>query len=161
MPRSWNRLEQDRRNKRLKNANPSHLQHLRLSPQILLHLPSGCGRVWKGRCMTKQHDCVWCCKPESGKHPESKLSLISYAHAWAIFKNHTVALEDQNMRDRINCLIDYAADQPYTIEIRYHSKCWLKYVRKYQKMSADDKLPLMQNVSLREARTVFFENSDL
>ena len=54
--------------------------------------------------------CVWCCKPESTKHPETKLVLISYDHAWAAFQSHTVALEDQVMRDRINCLIDYAAD---------------------------------------------------
>ena len=73
--------------------------------------------------------CVWCCKAESAKHPETKLLLISYDHAWAAFKSHvhTVALEDQKMRDRINCLIDSAGDQPYALEIRYHHKCWLKY----------------------------------
>ena len=41
--------------------------------------------------------CVWCCKGESPKHPETKLSLISYDYAWAAFKSHTVALEDQTM----------------------------------------------------------------
>uniref|UniRef100_UPI00358FA70A uncharacterized protein n=1 Tax=Myxine glutinosa TaxID=7769 RepID=UPI00358FA70A len=102
--------------------------------------------------------CVWCCKPESAKHPESKLSLISYDNAWATFKSHTVVLEDQSMRDRINCVIDYAADDPYAIEIRYHNKCWLKYVRSYQKMSEDDKLPRMHNVNLREAQTIFFDH---
>jgi len=43
--------------------------------------------------------------------------LILYDHAWAAFKSHTVALEDQKMRDRINCLFDSAADQPYVLEI--------------------------------------------
>ena len=61
--------------------------------------------------------CVWCCKLESAKHPDTKLIPISYDNAWAAFKSHTVALEDQVMRDRINCLINYAADQPYAIEI--------------------------------------------
>ena len=28
-----------------------------------------------------KNKCVWCCKPESAKHPESKLLLISYDHA--------------------------------------------------------------------------------
>ena len=69
--------------------------------------------------------CVWCCKTETAKHPESKLKLISYDHAWASFKSHTVALNDQVMRDRINCLIESAGDQPYALEIRYHHKCWL------------------------------------
>ena len=35
-----------------------------------------------------KNKCVWCCKPESAKHPESKLLLISYDHAWAAFKRH-------------------------------------------------------------------------
>ncbi|KAI4830245.1 hypothetical protein KUCAC02_001891 [Chaenocephalus aceratus] len=105
-----------------------------------------------------KNKCVWCCKTESAKHPESKLVLISYDHAWAAFKSHTVALEDELMRDRINCLINYAADQPYALEIRYHHKCWFKYVRNYQRMSEDDKLPHMHNVTLREAQTIFFDN---
>jgi hypothetical protein len=102
--------------------------------------------------------CIWCCKPESAKHPETKLSLISYDYAWAAFKSHTVVLEDQSMRDRINCVIDFAADDPYALEIRYHNKCWLKYVRSYQKMSDDDKLPHMHNVNLREAKSFFFDH---
>lgn len=102
--------------------------------------------------------CDWCCKTESAKHPESKLSLISYDNAWAAFKSHTVALEDQRMRDRINCLIESATDQPCALEIRYPTKCWLKYVRSYQKMSEDDRLSRMHNVTLQEAQTIFFDH---
>ena len=78
--------------------------------------------------------------------------------SWSSFKRHTVALDDQVMCDRINCLIESAGDQPYALEIRYHHKCWLKHVRTYQKMRDDDKLPLMNNVSLREAQTIFFDH---
>ena len=46
----------------------------------------------------------------------------------ATFKSYTGALEDQRICDRINSLIDSAADQPCALEIRYHHKCWLKYV---------------------------------
>ena len=106
-----------------------------------------------------KNKCVWCCKSESAKHPESKLLLISYDHAWAAFKSHTVALEDLTMCDRINCLIDSAADQPYALESRYHHKCWLKYVRKFQKMSEDDKLPQMQNITYREVQTMFIDHT--
>lgn len=102
--------------------------------------------------------CVWCCAPESKKHPESKLHLISYDQSWTAFKSHTVALEYQVMHDRINCVIDSAADQPYALEMRYHLKCWLKHVRRYQKMSEDDKLPLMHNVTLSQAQTMFFDH---
>ena len=69
-----------------------------------------------------------------------------------------MALEDQVMRDRINWLIDSAADKPYALEMRYHLKCWLKNVRKYQKMSEDDKVPHVHNVNLREAQSIFFDH---
>lgn len=44
------------------------------------------------------------------------------------------------------------------MHFRYHLKCWLKYVRNNQKMSEDDKLPYMHNVTLREAQTIFFDH---
>ena len=59
----------------------------------------------------------------------------------------------------MNCLIDSAVDQPYALEIRYHHKCWLKYVRKFQKMSEDDKLPQMQSITYREVQTMFFDHT--
>jgi len=48
-------------------------------------------------------------------------------------------------------LIDCAADNPYALEIRYHHKCWLKYVHNYQRMSED-------NVTLCEAQSIFFDH---
>ena len=101
---------------------------------------------------------VWCCKTKIRKHPESKLSLMSYDYAWAAFKSHTVVLKNQSMQDRINCLIEHVANDPCAIEIRYHKKCWLKYVRNYQKMTEDDKISCMQNVNLREAQTMFIDH---
>jgi len=73
-----------------------------------------------------------------------KVALISYDYAWEAFKWHTLALEDQTMQDRINWLIDhdFAADNPYALEIRYHHKCWLK-------LSEDDKLPYLPYVKLK------------
>jgi len=106
--------------------------------------------------MTKK--CVWCCKAESTMNPRTKLTLISYDYTWEALKRHTVALEDQTMQDQINCLIDFAADNPYALEIRYHHKCWLKYVCNYQRMSEDDKLSCLHNVTLCEAQTIFFDH---
>ena len=104
---------------------------------------------------------VWCRKTESAKHTTSKLGLISHDQAWSAFTRHTVALEDQRMRDRINCLLDYAPDQPYVLEIRYHRKCWLKYVRSYKNTCEDGKLLRMHNVThdifFYYIRTVTFE----
>ena len=136
---------------------------------VLVHVCPSCSSFPTATPPAKQlqltlgpiHDkakCVCCCKTESAKHPESKLALISYDHAWAAFKSHRVALENQKMQDRINCLIDFAGDQPYALEIRNHPKCWLKYVCNYQRMSEDDKLPHMHNLTLREAQTMFFNH---
>ena len=71
--------------------------------------------------MQQDQKCVWCSKTELAKHPESKLLLLSYDHACAAFKSHTMALEVEIMRDRTNCLIDSIADQPKTLEIIYIS----------------------------------------
>ena len=95
---------------------------------------------------------------QSQQSIQNRNYLTPYDHTWAAFKFHTVTLEDQTTRDRISCLIDSAANDPYVLEIRYHHKCWLKYVHSYQKMSEDDKLPQMHNVILREAHIMFFDH---
>ena len=156
MPRNWNRPRQNVKREveecQSQSSSMSEAFPSSAAPPAK-RLQSSVERLIHGK--TK---CVWCCKPESAKHPKSKLSLISYGHAWAAFKSHAVALKDQKMQDRINCVIDYAAGDPYAIEIRYHNKCWLKYVRSYEKMSEDDKLPRMHNANLHEAQTIFFDH---
>ena len=36
--------------------------------------------------------------------------MLPYDYAWAALKSHTMILDNQDMWDRINCLIDFAAD---------------------------------------------------
>ncbi|MES9882370.1 MAG: hypothetical protein ABW185_15975 [Sedimenticola sp.] len=62
------------------------------------------------------------------------------------------------MRDRINKLIDATTD-PYSVEIRYHHKCWLKYVVPFEKMSVEEALPLLHDVTFREAQTMFIDHA--
>jgi len=83
------------------------------------------------------------------KNPGTKLALISCDYAWEAFKWHTVALEDQTMPDRINCLIDFAVDNPYALEIT--NAGWNMCITMYQRMSEDDKVPYLHNVTLHEA----------
>ncbi len=99
-------------------------------------------------------------KPEDTKHPEQtgKWLLLSYTASWNAFRSHTIVLQDDSMRDRINCLINSITD-PFASEIRYHQKCWLKYVGAYQKMSVEQKLPLLHEVTLREAQTMFLDHA--
>ena len=96
--------------------------------------------------------CVWCMKPEDERHPErtGRWVLLSYTLAWNVFRSYTVVLQDDAMRNRINCLIDSITDF-FLTEIRYHHKCWLMYIGQYQKISVEEKLPLMHDVTYREA----------
>ena len=63
----------------------------------------------------------------------------------------TPQLGSISMRSGINCLIDSITD-PFSTE------CWLKYVGQYQKMSVEEKLPLMHDVTYREAQTMFIDH---
>lgn len=104
----------------------------------------------------KIHDktkCVWCFKPETW---DSELRLLSYDSSWESFKSHTIHLEDERMKDRINCLIEFINDDPYSIKIRYHIQCWLKYVHKHQ--SVGNRIPDKQNFEKAEAHTAFFSH---
>ena len=103
--------------------------------------------------------CVWGMKPEDERNPErtGRWVLLSYTSAWKVFRSHTVVLQDDAMRNRINCLIDSITDS-FSTEIRYHHKCGLKCVGQYQKMSVEEKLPLKHDVTYREARTMFIDH---
>ncbi len=107
-----------------------------------------------------KHLCVWCMKPEDTKHPEQtgKWLLLSCTASWNAFRSHIIVLQDDSMRDRINCLINSTTD-PFASAIRYHQKCWLKYVGAYQKMSVEQKLPLLHEVTLHEAQTMFLDHA--
>ena len=70
----------------------------------------------------------------------------------------TIVLQDPTMRDRINCLTDSITD-PFSTEIRYHHRCWLRYVGAYQRMSDEEKLPYLHEVTLREAQTMFIDHA--
>lgn len=104
--------------------------------------------------------CVWCMKPEDTKHSErtGKWLLISYITAWNVFKSHIIVLQDDKMRDRINRLIDSVTD-PFSTEIRYHHKCWLKYVGAYQKLSVEEQPMVLNQVTFREAQTTFLNHT--
>ena len=103
--------------------------------------------------------CAWCMKPKDSKHPErtGQWLLISYQPAWNVFKSHTIVSKDDAMRGRINCLINTITD-PFAAEIRYHHKCLLKYITPYQKMSSEQKIPLLQKVTFCEAQTMFIDH---
>ena len=77
--------------------------------------------------------------------------------AWNVFRSHTVVLQDDAMRDLINCLIDSFSD-PFSTEISYHHEYWLKYIGQYQKMSVEEKLHLMHDVTNHEAQTMFIDH---
>ena len=93
--------------------------------------------------------CVWCMKGEHKKIDRSK-KILSTVDAWNKFKLHTVNLQDENMRHRIDTLITSIPDSrtAFGLEIRYHRGCWRMYVS-YQWPLSEDDTEHLQGVNLR------------
>lgn len=107
--------------------------------------------------------CVWCMKGEDKKHPNrsrSNLYRINTRSAWRIFKRHPVLIGDTDLRNRLTRLVEStsALSDPFANDIMYHHACWQKYIN-HVKLRDDDAMHL-QNVSLFEARSLFFKHVD-
>ena len=59
--------------------------------------------------------CVWCMKEDDIKHG-NPLGIIQQDNAWESFKEHTIHLQNPEMRKRILTLIDSTSD-PFAAEI--------------------------------------------
>ena len=106
--------------------------------------------------------CTWCKEPPDYKHPDrrkgiNKFYRISSEDAWRSFKRHTITLEDQEMRKRINVLIESTSD-PFASDIRYHEGCWMDFITHAPLTEA--KHMKLQNVTLTEARNLFYRYID-
>ena len=108
--------------------------------------------------------CVWCMKGDDLKHPnraKSKLSRISTTSAWRSFKRHPVLIqEDKQLSTRLSRLVEStsALADPFANDIMYHRSCWQKYISN-REFRSDDAMHL-QNVSLSDARSLFFRHVD-
>lgn len=108
--------------------------------------------------------CVWCMQGVDGKHPNrarGKLYRITTHSAWRSFKRHPVLIEDEELRDRLTQLVQSTTvlSDPFANDIMYHHACWQKYIN-HTKLKENDQMHL-QNVSLSEARGLFFRHVDL
>ena len=88
-----------------------------------------------------------------------KVLLLSTVDAWNKFKLHTVNLEDEVMRERLDTLIASIPDSQtsFGVEIHYHRRCWRKYVSDNKSLS-EDSIQHLQRVNLREAQVLFFHH---
>ena len=97
------------------------------------------------------------------KHPNrarSKLFRLNTVSAWRTFRRHPVIIEDTQLRDRLTRLVEStsALSDPFANDIMYHHACWQKYIS-HSQLRADDAMHL-QDVSLSEARSLFFRHVD-
>ena len=75
--------------------------------------------------------CVWCMKSQFKSSDESKkLLLLSTLDAWTKFKLHTIRLEDEDLRNRLNTMIASIPDPQtaFGLEVRYHRGCSRKHI---------------------------------
>jgi len=104
--------------------------------------------------------CVWCMKGAyKSSDRDKQILLLSTVDAWTKFKLHTVRLEDEVMRLRLDTLIASIPDSQtaFGLEIRYHRACWRKYVSDHKPLS-DESTQHLQRVNLREAQALFFHH---
>ncbi len=90
---------------------------------------------------------------------DKRLLLLSTVDAWTKFKIHTVRLEDDTIRKRLDTLIASIPDSQtaFGLEIRYHRCCWRKYVSDHKPLS-DENTQHLRRVHFREAGTLFFHH---
>lgn len=105
--------------------------------------------------------CVWCNKgPYKSSHRDwGRLLLLSTKFAWRKFKLHTIHLEDNVLRSRLNTLIASIPDceTAFGWEIRYHRGCWRDFIT-HAKPLSDESVQHLQGVNLREAQAIFFNH---
>ena len=113
-----------------------------------------------GLCLYDKLHCVWCGKPSDEKHPNrkyGKLLRITQKLAWRTFRRHPVFLEDEEKRDRMTRVVDsvFALSDPFAADLMYHHTCWRENVDNVSQKSTH-----IQNVTLNEARSLFFKHVD-
>ena len=109
--------------------------------------------------------CVWCRKGDDNKHSTGKFKSvrkpfhrIGNIEAWNRFKRHIGTIQDDDdLKERLAKLIASTND-PFAANIGYHKKCWDKYISN-SNFTDSDKIHL-QNVSLLDARSLFFRHVD-
>ena len=104
--------------------------------------------------------CVWCMKGQFKSSDESKkLLLLSTLDAWTKFKLHTIRLEDEDLKNRLNTMIVSIPDPQtaFGLKVRYHRGCWRKHISDKKPLTEEDEQHL-QSVSLRETQELFFNH---
>lgn len=108
--------------------------------------------------------CIWCMKSEDTKHPGNPLRTVEQWNAWQKIKSHTPYLTDQSMRDRLIALITATSD-PFAAEIRYHPKCWRKFIKPIYTNDDEPHLSDMRRqeilqLFLNHTQTAIFDNNE-
>ena len=104
--------------------------------------------------------CVWCGKPADERHPNrkyGKLYRITQKSSWHTFKRHPVFLEDEEKRERMTRVVNavLALSDPFAADLMYHHNCWRENIDNISQKSTH-----LQNVTLKEARSLFFKHVD-
>ncbi len=116
-----------------------------------------CNRLTRQSGPLHQKDlCVCCMKPDNKKNTGDTFQQIQQLKAWVRFKEHTVFLKEEQMRDRILAVIAATPD-PFATEIYYHRSCWKKHVRPTYEVNESTSIQV-QNVRITEVSEMFFQH---
>ena len=128
------------------------------------NVPNNLNNVNVNKRLTRQvgslhekHLCIWCMKPGQKKHGGEPLSLIQSCSAWNTFRNHTIHLKDEDMRNRLLALIAATPD-PFATEIYYHRSCWKRKVKPVYDTNASTSVNFVQNIRTSEVHQLFLNH---
>ena len=90
------------------------------------------------------------------KSCDTKLLFLSTADAWNRFNCHTIYIEDDTVKQRLDALITSIPDAhtAFGLEIRYHRSCWRTYVSDHKTLTEESAQHLQVIFEDHEFRTL-------
>ena len=92
-------------------------------------------------------------KGDDCRHGDARLVTMEQIQTWSKFKASVLYVEDIDMRTRLRKVVDSTKD-PFATHIRYHVKCFKKYLKPVYDDKCDDH---MQHMNLSDIKQKFLE----
>ena len=99
--------------------------------------------------------CIWCQEGYDEKHPErNEFRTMVQIDTWLKIKASIPYISDLKRRNRLRMFVDSTID-PLAEKVRYHVKCFKKYLKPIYQPTADDDL---QNIDIKDVQQLFYNH---
>ena len=102
--------------------------------------------------------CVWCCKPYIKKNEDrDDWRTLHQMNVWYKFAASVKYVEDDSLRERLRVVVSSTTD-PLAAKIRYHARCFKRYMRPVYEADPESDDGNIQNVNYEDVRQQFFRH---